>query len=161
MAPLTSSALQYEALLRLLRAANVIWESSRVFFEQWELSPSQFNVLNLLHANPHGLSQTELGRQLLTHRSNITGLVDRLGKRGLVERRSSSTDRRAYRVVLTASGRKLLQGILPHYHREAGHVWDGVSDIRISGLLTSLDQVTLNAAKAAAKASSRSKETPR
>jgi DNA-binding MarR family transcriptional regulator len=161
VALIAPSALQYEALLRLLRAANVIWESSRVFFEQWELSPTQFNVLNLLDAHPGGLSQTELGRQLLTHRSNITGLVDRLGKRGLVERKSSSTDRRVYRVVLTFRGRKLLQRVLPQYYKEAGHVWDGVSDTRIGGLLTALDQVTNNAAKAATRVSASTKEKPR
>jgi DNA-binding MarR family transcriptional regulator len=158
VAPIAPSALQYEALLRLLRAANVIWESSRVFFEQWELSPSQFNILNLLDAHPHGLSQTDLGRQLLTHRSNITGLVDRLGKRGLVERRSSSADRRVHRVVLTLRGRKLLQRILPHYHREAGQVWDGVSDTRIGDLLSALDQVKRNAADAAIRVSANTKE---
>jgi DNA-binding MarR family transcriptional regulator len=140
---------RYEALLQLLRAANALWEASRVFFEQWDLSPSQFNVLNLLSSNPEGLSQTELGRQLLTHRSNVTGLVDRLEKRHLVKRHETSVDRRAYRVVLTAKGGSLLNRILPHYHREADNVWDSVAADRISALLAALDQVTRNAGKVA------------
>jgi DNA-binding MarR family transcriptional regulator len=138
---------RYEALLRLLRTANAIWDASRVFFEQWDLSSSQFNVLNLLHAHAEGLSQTELGRQLLTHRSNVTGLVDRLEKRGLVQRKSVSGDRRAYRVVLTKSGANLLKKILPRYHEEAQDVWAGVSDKGISELLDALEHVTRNAAK--------------
>src|SRR5260221_1771743 len=135
MDPIAPSALRYEALLRLLRTANMIWDSGRVFFEQWDLSPSQFNVLNLLHANSLGLSQTNLGRQLLTHRSNVTGLVDRLEKRGFVERTNSETDRRVYQVVLTSTGRRLLQGILPHYHEEARHAWDRVSNKSIYDLI--------------------------
>ena len=141
-----SSTLRYDALLRLLRTANVIWDASRVFFDQWQLSPSQFNVLNLLYENSEGISQTELGRQLLTHRSNVTGLVDRLEKRGLVRRTTAPEDRRVYRILLTTAGEKLLRTLLPYYHREAAHVWDGVSDQGISQLLGALDHVSTNAA---------------
>src|SRR5258706_5874031 len=95
---------QYEALLQLLRTAETLWNASRVFFAQWHLSPSQFNVLNLLHGKPSGASQVELSRDLIMHRSNVTGLIDRLQARGLVERGDDPKDRRVYRVVLTADG---------------------------------------------------------
>ena len=49
----------YRALMELLRAADTVWNASRLFFERWDLSPSQFNVLNLLRLNPSGLSQTD------------------------------------------------------------------------------------------------------
>ena len=155
-----SASRRYEALLQLLRTANTVWDASRQFFEQWELSPSQFNVLNLLQSHAEGLSQIELGRQLLTHRSNVTGLVDRLEKRGLVERKSVLGDRRAYCVMLTAAGDKLLKAILPHYHREAQHVWDGVSDQRIAELLSALDHVTGNAVKVASAPRGEGKRKP-
>lgn len=144
--PTPAAASRYEALLQLLRTADVIWNASRTFFQEWNLSPSQFNVLNLLSAHPSGLSQTELGRQLITHRSNVTGLVDRLEKRGLVLRREATADRRAYRVVLTKPGAKLLKRILPRYYAEADQVWEGVPATEISGLLTALDHVARNAA---------------
>src|ERR1019366_1699820 len=98
----------YRALMELLRTADALWNASRVFFERWDLSPSQFNVLNLLHHNPEGLSQTDLSRQLIMHRSNLTGLVDRLEERGLVARREVAADRRAYNVVLHRAGTRLL-----------------------------------------------------
>src|ERR1035437_23608 len=78
----------YRALMELLRTADTVWNASRAFFERWDLSPSQFNVLTLLHLTPDGLSQTDLSRQLIMHRSNLTGLVDRLEKRGLVARQA-------------------------------------------------------------------------
>ena len=86
---------RYQALIELLQTADTVWNASRVFFGRWDLGPSQFNVLNLLHLNPAGLSQTDLSRQLIMHRSNLTGLVDRLEKRGLVQRQEVATDRRA------------------------------------------------------------------
>jgi DNA-binding MarR family transcriptional regulator len=136
---------RYHALLQVLRTADRIWNASRQFFERWQLSPSQFNVLNLLEAHPDGLSQTELSRQLIMHRSNVTGLVDRLEERGLVRRKDLATDRRAYRVVLTEPGAELLKQILPQYYRRADEVWEGLSPERILQMTTDLRQMAENA----------------
>ena len=141
----------YRALMELLRTADTVWNASRVFFERWDLSPSQFNVLNLLHLNPAGLSQTDLSRQLIMHRSNLTGLVDRLEKRGLVARREVAADRRAYSVVLTSAGARLLRDILPRYYEEAARVWDRLPVRRAAELIADLQQVARNAQHIAAK----------
>ena len=141
----------YRALMELLRTADTVWNASRAFFERWDLSPSQFNVLNLLHLNPAGLSQTDLSRQLIMHRSNLTGLVDRLEKRGLVARREVATDRRAYSVVLTAAGARLLRDILPRYYEDATRVWDRLPVRRAAELVADLQQVARNAQHIAAK----------
>jgi len=140
-----SSNLRYQTLLQLLRTADSLWGVSRLFFARWELGPSQFNVLNLLSDQADGLSQIELARLLITHRSNVTGLVDRLESRGLVARRDSVTDRRAYRVVLTDAGQKLLKQILPEYYRVADNVWTGFSVGRAKALASDLEKLTLNA----------------
>ena len=140
----------YRALMQLLRTADTVWNASRVFFERWDLSPSQFNVLNLLHYNPGGLSQTDLSRQLIMHRSNVTGLVDRLEKRGLVARREVRTDRRAYRVVLTGAGAGLLRRILPRYYQEAARAWSGMPARRAARLIADLQQVARNVQRIAA-----------
>ena len=141
----------YRALMELLRTADAVWNASRLFFERWDLSPSQFNVLNLLHLSPDGLSQTELSRQLIMHRSNLTGLVDRLEKRGLVARREVAADRRAYSVVLTPAGTQLLREILPRYYAEAVRVWDRIPVQRAAGLIADLQQVARNVEQIAAK----------
>ena len=141
----------YRALMELLRTADTLWSASRVFFVQWDLSPSQFNVLNLLRFNPAGLSQTDLSRQLIMHRSNLTGLVDRLEERGLVARREVAADRRAYSVVLTAAGARLLRDLLPRYHKEAARVWDRLPARRATELIADLQQVARNAQHIVAK----------
>jgi MarR family 2-MHQ and catechol resistance regulon transcriptional repressor len=150
---LDENHLGYRALMELLRAADTVWNASRMFFERWDLSPSQFNVLNLLHLTPDGLSQTELSRQLIMHRSNLTGLVDRLEKRGLVARREVAADRRAYSVVLTAAGIRLLRDILPRYYAEAARVWDRLPARRAAELIADLQQVARNAQHVVSKLS--------
>lgn len=145
--PDTHPGPRYEALLQLLRTAEALWESSRIFFTRWNLSPSQFNILNLLPAPPEGISQIELSRALIMHRSNVTGLVDRLERRGLVTRRANATDRRAYRVVLTGAGEQLLAEILPHYHAAAEQVWGELPVDRANQLAAELGTVVGNASQ--------------
>ncbi len=140
----------YRAVMELLRAADTVWDASRVFFDRWDLSPSQFNVLNLLRLNPGGLSQTDLSRQLIMHRSNVTGLLDRLEKRGLVARRDVATDRRAYNVVLTPAAARLLRDILPPYYEGASQVWGRLSARRAEELIADLQQAAQNAQSIAA-----------
>ena len=140
-----ASTARYQALLQLLRTADTVWNSSRVFFARWDISPSQFNVLNLLRGEPRGLSQIEVGRQLIMHRSNVTGLIDRLEKRGLVRREDAANDRRAYRLVLTAQGRGLMNRIIPHYYAMAESIWVGFSASRARELASALKQLSRRA----------------
>jgi|SRR5690242_11100502 len=137
---------RYHALLQLLRTAETLWNASRLFFAQWDLSPSQFNVLNLLCDHPDGCTQIELSRSLIMHRSNVTGLVDRLEARRLVQRRDSADDRRAYRVMLTPAGRKLIELILPRYYAAAEKVWGELAVNRANQLVNDLARVCVNAA---------------
>jgi MarR family 2-MHQ and catechol resistance regulon transcriptional repressor len=97
--------------------------------------------MNLLHNNSEGLSQSDLSRQLVVHRSNITGLVDRLEKRNLVKRTAVPGDRRLYNVALTPQGSTIMEEILPLYHESAVRLWEGVTDDRIQALLSDLESV--------------------
>ena len=58
-----------------------------------------------------------LSRRMLVTAGNVTGLVDRAERDGVVERRSDPVDRRLSRVFLTSKGRELVQALLPkHTH---------------------------------------------
>lgn len=136
---------RYRALLDLLRTAETVWNASRMFFDRWDISPSQFNILNLLSDQPEGCTQIDLSRSLIMHRSNVTGLIDRLEARRLVERRDSRNDRRAYHVVLTPVGKHLIREILPHYYAAAEKVWGQLAVSRVRNLVADLEVVCANA----------------
>ncbi len=135
---------RYEALLLLLRTAEQLWNGSQKFFAKWEISSSQFNILNLLHGQPDGLTQIELSRQLIMHRSNVTGLVDRLEKRKLLIRKANKNDRRVYLIVLTPAGRKLIEQILPDYYQAAEEIWGTLALPRIKQLKTDFQTLSQN-----------------
>lgn len=140
---------RYAALIQLLRTAEELWNASRVFFARWDLSPSQFNLLNVLTDFPQGCTQSDLSRQLIMHRSNVTGLVDRLEERRLVARRESTEDRRVWLVVLTPDARRLLAEIYPHYYAAAEQVWGKLPAARAQKLVSELNTLSANATRAA------------
>jgi MarR family transcriptional regulator, organic hydroperoxide resistance regulator len=75
-----------------------------------ELSPPQAHALKVLRpGNP--IAMRELANGLHCDPSNITGIVDRLEARGLVERRAAPGDRRIKTLVLTGGGVRL-RGLL-------------------------------------------------
>ena len=137
----------YEALLQLLRTSESIWNASRVFLDRWDLSPSQFNILNVLRDHPEGTTQIELSRKLIMHRSNVTGMIDRLEQRRLVVRRDNPDDRRAYRIVLTKDAHKLLDEVLPAYYGAAEAVFAAFSQKRSHELAEELATLEKNVAR--------------
>lgn len=70
-------------------------------------SPGRFATLTLIGRNP-GISQTELSHANGRDKSSLTPVVEDLVRRGLVERRRTSHDRRTYSLNLTTEGKKIL-----------------------------------------------------
>jgi DNA-binding MarR family transcriptional regulator len=69
--------------------------------------PGRFATLMLIGRNP-GISQTVLSRANGRDKSSLTPVLNDLARRGLVIRRRTSADQRAYRLSLTPAGRRLL-----------------------------------------------------
>jgi DNA-binding MarR family transcriptional regulator len=67
---------------------------------------SRFDYLAQLERHRDGLRMSELSRCLMVTGGNVTGLTDQLVDEGLVERTEDPSDRRVWRVRLTAPGRK-------------------------------------------------------
>lgn len=91
--------------LRLLTCTHLIERGVRQRLrEEFDQTLPRFDLLAQLFRAPEGLTMGELSRRLMVTSGNVTGLVDRLVKEGMVERRASETDRRAQTVRLTKAG---------------------------------------------------------
>lgn len=78
----------------------------------YDLTPVQYAALVALSANS-GIDQVTLAGLIAYDRTTITGVVDRLVQKGLVERRESRRDRRARELTMTEAGRRTLRGMTP------------------------------------------------
>jgi DNA-binding MarR family transcriptional regulator len=82
-----------------------------IFLEEaaeFDITPVQYGALAALAAFP-GTDQGRLALTIGTDRTTVSGVIDRLEAKALVERRASPTDRRTNLVYLTAAGAALLE----------------------------------------------------
>lgn len=73
-----------------------------------DISPTQYNVLRILRGSPKGLSCGEIASLMITRDPDITRLLARLEKQGLLSRGQDSSDRRVVLTQITDAGLKLL-----------------------------------------------------
>jgi DNA-binding MarR family transcriptional regulator len=78
----------------------------------FDLTPVQYAALATIKANP-GLDQVTLAGLIAYDRTTITGVIDRLVQKDLIERRASPRDRRARELEITDEGRRTLRKITP------------------------------------------------
>lgn len=94
--------------LRLLTCTQLIEKQVRnELREQFATTLPRFDLMSQLERAPEGLKMNELSRRMMVTGGNVTGITDQLVAEGLVERVDVAGDRRAWRVRLTARGRKL------------------------------------------------------
>jgi DNA-binding MarR family transcriptional regulator len=80
-----------------------------LFFEEcagYDITPVQYGLLTTLSLNPN-LDQNSLARELGIDRTNVADVLNRLARRGLVERRRSPIDARMVLARLTRAGERL------------------------------------------------------
>jgi len=97
----------------LIRRAHFLAEEqfTKVFAEE-SITPRQKAALVILYQNP-GLNQNGLADKLFMDRNTVAEMVRRLVRRGLVLRRPSAEDQRAYQLDISVEGAQLLDRVLP------------------------------------------------
>ncbi|GAB2925951.1 MarR family winged helix-turn-helix transcriptional regulator [Streptomyces mayteni] len=97
-----------EVLSRVSRLARHLDRARRLAFTEHELEPWEFDVLTALRraGGTYQLSPGQLLTQTLVTSGTMTNRIDRLAKRGLVERQPDPNDRRGVLVRLTEAGKR-------------------------------------------------------
>ena len=96
---------------------SVIEKQISDYLRPFNLSPTKFNALMIIkhQGADKGLRQVEIVKRLIATPSNMTRLIDRMSKEGLVERFSQEGDRRVNLVKITKKGSDLLDEVWPGY----------------------------------------------
>jgi len=122
-----SSTLEQEAYLSLLRASDALARGAEEVIKPFGLSGTQYNILRILRgAGRHGLCCHEAAERMLTHDPDITRLLDRLERRGLIVRARASLDRRVITAQITPAGLQILarldKPVEECHQRQFGHL---------------------------------------
>jgi MarR family 2-MHQ and catechol resistance regulon transcriptional repressor len=105
---------------------------------------SDFMVLEvLLHKGP--LTISVIGEKVLLASASMTSAIDRLERRGLVRRRSCSSDRRIRLVELTAEGKAFIEEIYSRHEKDLECIAAGLGDAERKALYSGLKKIGLAA----------------
>lgn len=110
---------EQEVYLGLLVAADRVSAPWAQFLKvRANFTMSQYNVLRILRgSHPGRLTCTEISTRMVARDPDVTRLVDRLTRRGLVRRVRSTRDRRVVEVLITAKGLEALKRLDEHVER--------------------------------------------
>jgi len=138
------TVLEHEAILNIYYTASLIKKQASEFFRTFGLTDVQFNVLMLLYyqsGTEEGLSQARLSDMMLVNRANITSLIDRMEKAGLVVRTNAENDRRYNIVKMTGKGGKLLAKTEPMYGKLVKKIMASTASAEQKKLITVLGKI--------------------
>ncbi len=102
--------LENRIFIALLQAADALGQEAEHLLKAAGLTGAQYNVLRILRgAEPAGLPCKGIGDRMISHDPDMTRLLDRMGKRGLITRVRQADDRRVVKTRVTAPGLGLLK----------------------------------------------------
>lgn len=97
--------LEDHVFVALVKAADTLALQAEQLLKASGLSATQYNVLRILRgAEPAGLACRAIGDRMISHDPDITRLLDRMEKRGLITRERQTDDRRVVKTRITAAG---------------------------------------------------------
>ena len=128
--------------LRLMTCTQLIEKQVRDRLrEQFATTLPRFDLMAQLERSPEGLKMNELSRRMMVTGGNVTGITDQLVTEGLVERLDVAGDRRAWRVRLTARGRKLFNDMAQQHEAWIVDAFAALGDKEIAQLHKLLGKV--------------------
>ena len=122
--------------LRALTFTNMVEQRVRTRLRvEFGVTLPRFDVMAALYDAPEeGLSMGEVSRRLKVSNGNVTGIVERLKKEGLIQRRTKPDDRRSQLVRLTDSGRTTFEEMAEAHEGWIASMLSGLSEEEVEQL---------------------------
>jgi len=115
--------------LRLLTCTQLVEKQVRAQLRaRFDTTLPRFDLMAQLERAPEGLKMNELSRRMMVTGGNVTGITDQLVNEGLVDRVDVEGDRRAYRVLLTAKGRRVFNDMARQHEQWIVDAFGALSD---------------------------------
>ena len=103
-------SLEERIAVLILRAADFVGQQGEQLFKSHGLTGTQYNVLRILRgAGAEGLPCKSVGNRMISHDPDMTRLLDRMEKRGLILRERQKDDRRVVKTRITPQGLEILK----------------------------------------------------
>ncbi len=133
---------QQEAVVSLLVAAATVQQHIAELMREHGLTHDQYNVLRILRgAEPNGHSRGEVGKRMMSKAPDVTRLLDRLEKQGLITRGWDADNRRLSVARITREGLALLDVVDPALHELQRSLTAGLNAVELRELARLCEQL--------------------
>jgi DNA-binding MarR family transcriptional regulator len=138
----SSTPLQDCLFVALLRAADALGQEAEQLLKASGLTGAQYNVLRILRGGEReGLPCRAIGDRMISHDPDMTRLLDRLEKRGLITRERQTDDRRVVKTRITPQALSLLKTLDQPVHNLHKRQFRHMSSARLKILSNLLEEV--------------------
>jgi DNA-binding MarR family transcriptional regulator len=135
-------SLENRVFVALLQAADALAQEAEQLVKAAGLTGAQYNVLRILRgAEPEGLACRAIGERMISHDPDMTRLLDRMEKRGLITRARQTDDRRVVKTRITSEGLSLLRTLDQPVHDLHKRQFRHMSAARLKILSDLLEEV--------------------
>ena len=136
---------QVRLWLSIMRVhGSVSTELNRKLSAEVGISLAKFDTMSHLHRYPDGLSMGDLSDALRVSNGNVSGLVNRLIKDGLVFKEMSKKDRRSFQAKLTDLGKRTFEVALLTHQNVLSELFSNTSPDALTATLQNLRNLTNN-----------------
>jgi DNA-binding MarR family transcriptional regulator len=102
--------IEEQIFVAVTKAADFLGQRAEQLLKSHGLTGTQYNVLRILRgAGTEGLPCRSVGERMISHDPDMTRLLDRMEKRGLITRERQKDDRRVVKTRITAQGLDMLK----------------------------------------------------
>ena len=138
-------SLELKAWVVLARTMDAISDRVKEDLRRHQLNSTEFGVLSVLYKRGDTPLQ-QIGDQILITSGSVTYVIDKLEKRGLIERIACPSDRRVTYASLTDDGKALMDVVYPQHIEIFKEIYGPLSDEETEQLISLLKRVGYNAA---------------
>ena len=136
------ASLETRVFVALLRAAERLSQDAEQLVKEQGLTGTQYNVLRILRGSePAGLPCKGISDRMISHDPDMTRLLDRMEKRGLITRERQFDDRRVVKTRITSEGLDILRKLdapVQDLHRRQ---FRNITEDRLKVLAAALEEI--------------------
>jgi DNA-binding MarR family transcriptional regulator len=133
----------HKATVNVIYTANWFLERIKQMLEPEDITPQQYNILRILRGSKEPLSTLKIRERMLDKMSDTSRIVERLMKKGLVNKQICRHDKRLVDVTISNDGLQLLER-LDRINANLDHIIHNLTNEEATTLNTLLDKVRVN-----------------
>lgn len=130
-------------LINILYTNNWLQSKMKVFFETYDLTSQQYNILRILRGAKMPMSTLKIRERMIDRMSDTSRLVERLLNKGLVQKTVCSKDKRLVDVVITEQGLNLLAE-MDYQEKLLDDIFRNITDTDATALNNLLDKIRVD-----------------